>query len=322
MFISDYIIKMALEINTFYLCMPKMKHFCSTISSMMKSNYGTMVMQHEVFDKIKTRVSEIVPLLEMDFKMERKLEIKNGVITSLDNEKIDKFLTDAQKMNLLKYGKQVIEDAFKNPDVLKHCREPLAIIKNEVLSWFEKYLEVLDGTIDVAVIKAMNMKHEEKCKIPKALYNFTEIEVESTLLLQIENGVKCVPTLRKDGFSAVKNALKEILLYLKKYRRFQQKEYPINNNEVRKWLEEAIDEAQDDENDDHIEYYKFVRDNLGKAMKIIKWNCDSSTSNLDGRSIIDSVDKLGGIFVLADKNYGIALLPIKTMINAEEQMLI
>ena len=82
MFISDYRIKMALEINK--LCIPKMKHFCSTISSMMKTNYGTMVMQHEVFDKIKTRVSEIIPLLKMDFKMERKLEIKNGVITSLD----------------------------------------------------------------------------------------------------------------------------------------------------------------------------------------------------------------------------------------------
>ena len=86
-------------------------------------------------------------------------------------------------------------------------------------------------------------------------------------------------------------------------------------------MQEAIGEAEDETQDEHISYYKIIRDNLGKAMGIIKWNCDKSQCELTKESIKNAVETPGSIFLLADKNYGIVLLPIEVMVKAAENML-
>ena len=70
-----------------------------------------------------------------------------------------------------------------------------------------------------------------------------------------------------------------------------------------------------------IEYYKNVRDNLDKAMRIIKWNCDNSNCEINAEDIKMATEITGVVFILADKNYGITLLPIDSMVEAEKNML-
>ena len=66
----------------------------------------------EIFYKIKDEVVMIIPLVKKDFKLERKLSIKNGVITKEDEQVIDVFLEDVAKMDLHNFGIQTIFKAF------------------------------------------------------------------------------------------------------------------------------------------------------------------------------------------------------------------
>ena len=77
------------------------------------------------------------------------------------------------------------------------------------------------------------------------MYNFTDKTVAKNLLDQIENGIKNVPLIKKDGISVVKNALGEILHNLKMYRRYKHKMPPINRWKVKDWLEIAINDSGD-----------------------------------------------------------------------------
>ena len=113
---------------------------------------------------------------------------------------------------------------------------------------------------------------------------------------------------------------------------------------MQKWLDKAINADEDmhdgkainddedmhddkainddeDTDDEYIAYYKHVRDNLDKAIKIIKWNSDESNCRLDIKDITTCTEIPGAVFILADKNYGMTLLPIDTMVSAEENML-
>ena len=138
---------------------------------------------------------------------------------------------------------------------------------------------------------------------------------------QIENGIKNVPTIKKDGNSVVKNSLGEILHNLKMFRKIKHRRPPINQWKLRYWLKIAIDNEGDGTEDEYIAYYRYVRNNLGKAMKIIKWNCDESHCDLKTEDINDSIEIPGVVFVLADKNFGITLLPIESVVEAEKNML-
>ena len=314
---------MELDLKTSRLPLPKDVNFDTAASLLLKSNKSILVLKKEILIKLKHRAKNVIlPLIKSDFKLTRKVSIKDGEISDQDNGEIDKFLEDAQKMNLAGYGMNIIQEAFKKENIKNECRESPKVVEEAIMSWFNKYLLQLDKGIDQIVKEAMKTKHNEKCNIQKSLYNFTDITVANSLLNQIENGIKNVPTIKKDGISVVKNALKEILNNLKMFRRFKHRMPPINRWKVKDWLEIAINDTADGNDDDeYIAYYKYVRDNLDKAMKIIKWNCDMSNCDLKDDDIKTASDIPGVVFVLADKNYGLTLLPIETVVEAETKML-
>ena len=223
---------MELEINTRSLPLPSEIYLKNAISTLLQTNQSFSVMKKEIFDRIKIRMKEIIPILQMDFKMVRKLSIKNGIITEEDGQEIDKFLQDVKKIDVVNYAKEVVNKAFMKIEVKNECIGSHEEVKMGIIQWFQNYLNFLDRKIDEAVEVAMQMKHVEKCKIEKSLYNFTELKVDDKLLEHIENGIKNVPTIKKDGISVAKNALKEILNHLRKYRCVQQKQYPINHSET------------------------------------------------------------------------------------------
>ena len=103
--------------------------------------------------------------------------------------------------------------------------------------------------------------------------------------------------------------------------RRQQRRPPINHWRVKKWLDAAIGDIDEDTEEEHISYYKHVRENLDKAVKIIKWNADESQCELRAKDIKLSTEISGAVFILADKNYGMSLIPVETMLQAETNML-
>ena len=83
------------------------------------------------------------------------------------------------------------------------------------------------------------------------------------------------------------------------FRRHKQRRFQINQYNVRKWLDKAINDDEDTE-DEYIAYYKHVRDNLDKAVKIIKWNSDESNCRLDIKDITNCTEIPGAVFIHAD----------------------
>ena len=196
---------MELDLNTSRLPLPKDVNFDTATSLLLKSNKSILVLKKEILIKLKNRAKNVIlPLIKSDFMLARKVSIKDGEISDQDNGVIDKFLEDAQKMNLAGYGRNIIQEAFKKETIKNECKEPPKVVEEAIMSWFNKYLLQLDKGIDQIVKEAMKTKHNEKCKIQKSLYNFTDKTVANSLLKQIENGIKNVPTMKKDGISVVK----------------------------------------------------------------------------------------------------------------------
>ena len=185
------------------------------------------------------------------------MSIHNGEINNEDVNQIEKFLLDIEKVNIAKHGKNIIENGFKKETIVNECKVSSKVVEVAVKQWFEKYLKMLDEKLSLAVETSMKEKHQAKCQIPKALYNFTNNTVSEDLLEQIEHGIKNVPTIKKDGVKVVKNSLLEILHNLKMFRRFKQRRFSINQFEVRKWLEAAIDDDEDTD-DEYKDYHKHL----------------------------------------------------------------
>ena len=312
---------MDINIDCTSLPLPKEVNFRNEIKMLLKTNKSLTMLKTEIFVKISRRVVLILPLIKSDFKDARQITVKNGEISDDNICQIDKFVEEADKINLANFGKQVIKNAFEMTTVCNECRESPQIVKQTILGWFEKYLELLDDCIAKGIETAMKIKHKTKCEIKKSLYNFTDDSVSKTLLDQIENGIKSVPNVKKDGISVVKGVLGEILNNLKMFRRRQQRRPPINHWRVKKWLDAAIGDIDEDTEEEHIAYYKHVRENLDKAVKIIKWNADESQCELRAKDIKLSTEISGAVFILADKNYGMSLIPVETMLQAETNML-
>ena len=139
---------MELEINTSQLNLPKEVHFKDVISMSLETTQSISVLKREIFNKIKDQVVMIIPLVKKDFKLERKLSIKNGVITEEDEQVIDEFLEDVAKMDLHKFGIETISKAFEKPCVRYECKDPIEEVKKDIITWFETYLATLDWNLD------------------------------------------------------------------------------------------------------------------------------------------------------------------------------
>ena len=159
---------MELEIDVSNLPLPKEINFNTAVGMLLKSNSSITVLKKEIFTKLRNRVkNEIFPLIETDFKLERKVSVNKGNVNQEDLSTIDQFIEDVEKMNLTLFGTQVIAEAFKKEIVRNECREPAQKVKHVIMEWFENYLVVLDGGIDKAVEAAMKIKHLAKCNIQK-----------------------------------------------------------------------------------------------------------------------------------------------------------
>ena len=108
---------MDLDINIGCLPLPKEAIFLKSTNLLLKTKKSEAILKIEILQKIKSRVIFALPLIKSNFKSGREISIKNGEITSEDRDKIDKFLEDIEKVNIEKYGMNVIESAFKKENV-------------------------------------------------------------------------------------------------------------------------------------------------------------------------------------------------------------
>ena len=147
---------MELDLNTSRLPLPKDVNFDTATSLLLKSNKSILVLKKEILIKLKNRAKNVIlPLIKSDFMLARKVSIKDGEISDQDNGVIDKFLEDAQKMNLAGYGRNIIQEAFKKETIKNECKEPPKVVEEAIMSWFNKYLLQLDKGIDQIVKEAM-----------------------------------------------------------------------------------------------------------------------------------------------------------------------
>ena len=135
---------MDLDINIRCLPLPKEAIFLKSTNLLLKTKKSEAILKIEILQKIKSRVILALPLIKSDFKSGREISIKNGEITSEDRAKIDKFLEDIEKVNIEKYGMNVIESVFKKENVTNECKEYSKMVETAVKDWFKKYLNLLD----------------------------------------------------------------------------------------------------------------------------------------------------------------------------------
>ena len=146
----------------------------------------------------RTPLGPILPLIVSDFKAETNVTVKNGEISGEDSRKIDMFLGNVEKMNLLKFLNITVEEAFQKEFIVKECKGSVMDVKKAIKDWFLGYLKVFDCKIAQSVDAAIRARHLKKCAKKTSLYNFTQHEVPRKALEQIEHGIKNVPTFKKD----------------------------------------------------------------------------------------------------------------------------
>ena len=138
---------MDLDINIRCLPLPKEAIFLKSTNLLLKTKKSEAILKIEILQKIKRRVILALPLIKSDFKSGREISIKNGEITSEDRDKIDKFLEDIERVNIQKYGLNVIESAFKNEIVINECKESSKVVEITVVQIAGFWTIVVNDTI-------------------------------------------------------------------------------------------------------------------------------------------------------------------------------
>ena len=253
---------MDFKLNHNLLPMPKEIHFQTAIGMLLKTNNSMHVMKTEIFQKIRIRMKDVIlPIIINDFQSTTKVTVKDGIINPIDLDQIRTFLENVKNINITKFFTDVINGAFKNEAVINACEASIDKVKESIKEWFHYYLKKFDGSLNQAVEGAMKKRHSSKCSLKQSLYNFTNKNVSQKVLSQIENGIKNVPTVTRDGTWAVKQAMKETLENLINFRRIIHRRPYIYHGDVKKWLKAAIDDSTDECVDDqeYIAYYKHVQ---------------------------------------------------------------
>ena len=186
------------------------------------------------------------------------------------------------------------------------------VLRDLLRKWHNQFMKVIDIMILKKVSEAVISSSESRIGISKTVYNFTGTEVAEEEMKGLNLGSNYVVHTKMAETEARKKLNEELLLYLRKYRRFIEKKNEILEIDVLSWLEKAVEDSMD--NDEHQEFYSSVLRSLSVGLGVGKRVNDGFKVNFN------KFDQLGICIVEADKNVGICLVNISDMLEADERM--
>ena len=194
------------------------------------------------------------------------------------------------------------------------------IKSNELLDilaekWFREFLKGLDKRILRAVSAAVLKSSEDRINITETVYNFTEQEVSEEVLKGLRVGSNFVLHTTRGRNEASKKLNMEIFNYLTKYRSVIERQTDIQEEELIRWLEVAVDESKKRNEIMHHEFYSSVLRMLSISLGVGKKINDKSSS-IDFKEL----DQRGICIVEADKNVGICLVNIDDLLEADDKL--
>ena len=157
----------------------------------------------------------------------------------------------------------------------------------------------LDKEILKKVSEAVLKTSEERMNITETVYNFTGQEVSEEVLKGLRVGSNFVIHKTRGRNDATKKLNEEIFDYLKKYRSVIERKSVIQEDELIRWLEVAMEESKARNEMMHHEFYSSVLRMLAISIGVGKKINDKS-SNIDFKEL----DQRGICIVEADKNVG------------------
>ena len=181
--------------------------------------------------------------------------------------------------------------------------------------WFRKFLCELDKEILKRVSEAVLKNSEERMNITETVYNFTGQEVSEEVLKGLRVGSNFVIHKTRGRNEATKKLNDEIFDYLKKYRSVIERKPNMQEDELIRWLEVAMEESKARNEMMHHEFYSSVLRMLAISIGVGKKINDKS-SNIDFKEL----DQRGICIVEADKNVGICLVNIDDLLEADDKL--
>ena len=111
------------------------------------------------------------------------------------------------------------------------------VLRDLLRKWHNQFMKVIDIMILKKVSEAVISSSESRIGISKTVYNFTGTEVAEEEMKGLNLGSNYVVHTKMAETEARKKLNEELLLYLRKYRRFIEKKNEILEIDVLSWLQ-------------------------------------------------------------------------------------
>ena len=212
-----------------------------------------------IFDKLlkdlRDEFGTFVEAVEKDFKDEFKLVFRGNEADSSNEENFERFLESCKDNQVYKKVEKMVEKVSKELLDLNCSKEIIKHIKEDI----KNHLQKLDEAVFDEIMKSIERGVEERVKNKPKLYNFLDVELPNEIKEMLEKGKKYVPFLTDDEFDAELKFNGSVLDYLKRYRKYVEGADPIDKDDFKKWIDDALDQATVWKNESrHTEFYKRV----------------------------------------------------------------
>ena len=271
---------------------------------------------------IKTYYQEVFnKIVVKDYEKQRTIVFVEGSMSEEDQQKLKTFAEEMEVMN----NKEVFDDEKENLEqklkTTKLKEEGQMKVVKIFENWHEEFLVEWDEKHLRNIIDSIQLGEQEKMKLELGVYNFSEYEIEQKITEILRQSKKAVIPVDKGIESALSHFDKELFKYLTEYRRRVEKKQRIDSdqNDVRTWLEEAI-EANDQDVNEHTKFYKGMLKNLDLSYSYIERESKCGGKNLKANELRKKLNFPNHVWNEADRSLGFILLPCEKMVEAEKEM--
>ena len=262
---------------------------------------------------------DVLPIYSREFHGPQEVKFVKNRIPEGFGAVLDNFCEELKKTNHLKKFSNMVDSGdycakkwsfriiYDGDDLnMKEC------VKVILYSWVKEFLCHIDDMMVNKVSKETIKITENRCKIQGTVYNFTGKDIEASIKEVLALGNNFVLDIDNKTAGSIEKIHQELFNYLRKYRKYIHKAGNINVNKIEEWLE--IANRDENPNCPHAKFYALVQENY---QHLNLWKVKPVKNEVDFRKLIEE-----GVCVLdCDKKQGIALLNIKEVVSADNEMI-
>ena len=258
------------------------------------------------------RFRDINEIVIKDLKGGTKISITNHELSDSTLGSLSSYLRDMDMMNINSFSIKLQKDIQVSSDPTINSK-----LSSNFFNWHTSFTRKWEDKLEAKILEIISSSHKQKCALSFGIFNFSDYDISPEDLNILKTGKNMVFEVAQCKDTVRNRILKESMLFATKYRQYieRNKTQLPDNISFQSWLNLASQSSTTQ--DSHL-FYKHLKSNLSSSLSNLNLPAINNSS-LTENSLISRFDYPHFIWQECDKEMGFALLPIESVISAEEK---